>query len=102
MKKSQDLLVKGYVLSRSTEIRNAIAASKFRNARLIGSVARNEAHSDSDIDILVDVTEEASLLDAGRLQAEISEILDSEVDIVMSNTVPTEVLELISKDAVLI
>ncbi len=53
-----------------------------RNVRVFGSVARNEARADSDIDILVDLDSDRSLLDVGGLAMDLSALLGRPVDVV--------------------
>lgn len=48
---------------------------------LFGSYVRNEVDEGSDIDLLVDVPEETTLLDLGRMQRELTETLGVEVHI---------------------
>ncbi|SCL76149.1 hypothetical protein L21_2070 [Methanoculleus chikugoensis] len=45
-------------------------------------MARNEARADSDIDILIDLDPDRSLLDVGGLAMDLSLLLDRPVDVV--------------------
>ena len=49
---------------------------------MFGSVARDEATSDSDIDFLVEFEPSSSLLDLVRLEEALSELLGVDVDVV--------------------
>jgi uncharacterized protein len=53
-----------------------------RNVRIFGSVARGETHEASDIDILVDMEPDRSLLDHAALWLELQELLGTTVDVV--------------------
>lgn len=53
-----------------------------RNIRVFGSVARNEATTDSDVDILVEMEPGRSLLDLTGLQLDLEELLGRDVDVV--------------------
>lgn len=53
-----------------------------RSIAVIGSVARGEAKSDSDIDFLVEFEPSSSLLDLIRLEAALSRLLGVEVDVI--------------------
>jgi len=53
-----------------------------RNIRVFGSVARNEEREDSDIDFLIDLDPDRSLLDMGGLAMDLSQLLDRPVDVV--------------------
>ncbi|MDA0769617.1 MAG: nucleotidyltransferase family protein [Chloroflexi bacterium] len=53
-----------------------------RNIRVFGSVAGNEATTDSDVDILVEMEPGRSLLDLTGLQLDLEELLGRDVDVV--------------------
>lgn len=50
--------------------------------RVFGSVARGEERPDSDIDFLVEMAPDRSLLDVGGLQMDLQETLAHRVDVV--------------------
>jgi predicted nucleotidyltransferase len=52
------------------------------NVRVFGSVARGEARSDSDVDLLVELEPGRSLLDLGGLLMDLQTLLGREVDVV--------------------
>jgi len=52
------------------------------NVRVFGSVARGEADSESDIDLLVDMEPGRSLLDLSGLLIDLEEMLGCNVDVV--------------------
>ncbi|MDY0018567.1 MAG: nucleotidyltransferase family protein [Anaerolineae bacterium] len=52
------------------------------NVRIFGSVARGEAGPNSDVDFLIDLEPDRSLLDMGALLVELQDLLGCEVDIV--------------------
>ena len=56
------------------------------NVRIFGSVARGEAGPDSDIDFLVDMEPDRSLLDVGGLLMELQELLGQKVQVVTENS----------------
>ena len=56
-----------------------------RNIRVFGSVARDEATTDSDVDILVEMEPGRSLLDLTGLQLDLEELLGRDVDVVTEN-----------------
>ena len=51
------------------------------NARIFGSVARGEDDEASDLDILVEPGDDATLFDLARLEREISTVLGCKVDV---------------------
>lgn len=52
-----------------------------RNLRVFGSVARGEASRESDVDLLVDLGAERSLLDLGGLLVALEGLLECKVDV---------------------
>ena len=62
---------------------------KVKKAELLGSAARGELRSNSDVDVLVKLPEEASLLDLGGLYMDLKEALGREVDVVTYGSVNT-------------
>lgn len=52
------------------------------DVRIFGSVAWKEAREDSDIDILIDLDPDRSLLGVGGLAMDLSLLLDRPVDVV--------------------
>ncbi len=69
-------------------IRRIVECHNARNARFFGSVLRNEDVEGSDLDILIDTTSETTLFDVGAIQAEISELLGVEVDVLTPGALP--------------
>lgn len=64
------------------EIIAAARRNKAFNVRVFGSVARGNATFDSDIDLLVNFGEGASLYDLAGLQQDLQELLGYSVDVV--------------------
>ena len=69
------------------------------NLRIFGSVARGEDRPDSDIDFLVDAGR-ISLFTLGGLQAELEELLQVPVDLVISDGIKEGAREQIENGAV--
>ena len=53
-----------------------------RNVRVFGSAARGEVGPDSDVDFLVDLDADRSLLDLGALLMDLQDLLGRKVDLV--------------------
>lgn len=94
----------GTVTAESVSLRAAIAAHRAavdevlsryhaRNPRLFGSVARGEATSTSDIDLLVDLLPGGGneLLRVAGIAEELSELLRTRVDVVTESLLRREV-----------
>lgn len=69
-------------------VRRIVERHHARNARLFGSVLHGDDSDNSDLDILVDTTEDTSLFDIGSIQVELSELLGVEVDVLTPNSLP--------------
>ncbi|MBC8382410.1 MAG: nucleotidyltransferase family protein [Candidatus Cloacimonetes bacterium] len=69
---------------------------------LFGSYVRGEMRDDSDIDILVEIEKDISLLDFVGLKLEIEEVLGRKVDLVEYNTIKPLLRDRILKEQVVI
>ena len=75
------------VKAKREDILKIAAKHGARNVRVFGSVARGEAGPESDIDLLVDMEPDRSLLDLGGLWSDLNELLGRNVDIVTENSI---------------
>lgn len=73
-----------------SEILAIAARRRAVRIRVIGSVARGDARLDSDIDLLVDLQPDASLLDLAGLAGEIEKVLGVDVDVVPARNLKPE------------
>ena len=62
-------------------IRQVVLANRARNPRIFGSVAKGKDTEGSDLDLLVDGTEDTSLFDLARIEIRLSEILGVPVEV---------------------
>jgi predicted nucleotidyltransferase len=69
-------------------IRQIVERYHAANARYFGSVLRGEDTEESDLDILIDPTEETTLFDVGAIQVEISELLGVKVEVLTPGALP--------------
>ena len=69
---------------------------------MFGSVVRGEMREDSDIDILVEIDKDISLLDFVGIKLELEEILGRRVDLVEYKTIKPLLKENILKEQVVI
>lgn len=63
-------------------ILKAVADAGARNVRVFGSVSRGEDGPGSDVDLLVDLPDDITLIGLSRLELEISKIVGVDVDLV--------------------
>jgi predicted nucleotidyltransferase len=75
-----------------------MASFKVREIGLFGSVVRSEQTDDSDIDILVDLPQEADLLDLIGLSQYLEELLRHKVDVVPKGALRSEIREHVLKE----
>ena len=68
--------------------------------RIFGSVARGEDQPGSDIDLLVEFTDEASLLDEIGLRLALADLLRVEVDVVAADSLRGRMPERVLREAV--
>ena len=69
------------------------------NVRIFGSVARAEARPDSDVDFLVNLEANRSLLDLARMLRELQSLLDCPVDVVTEAGLRPRLRSQVLKDA---
>lgn len=69
------------------------------NIRIFGSVARREADTESDIDLLVDVEPGRTLFDLSELLTDLQEMLGRNVDIVTEKSLHSRIRERVLKEA---
>jgi predicted nucleotidyltransferase len=70
------------------------------NVRVFGSIARGEADSKSDIDILVDMEPGRSLFDLGGLLMDLQDLLGHDVDVVTERGLRERIRERVLKEAI--
>ena len=67
-------------------------------AALFGSVVKDQIRADSDIDILVEIEKDISLLDFVGLKLELEQVLKTDVDVVEYDTIKPLLREAILKE----
>ncbi|MCD2172995.1 nucleotidyltransferase family protein [Rhizobium sp. C4] len=69
-------------------IRRIVAAHRASNARIFGSALTGLDGDDSDLDIIVDPSDEMTLFDIGAIRHELGTLLGVEVDVVTPLALP--------------
>lgn len=80
-------------------IRLLVAAHRAMNPRVFGSVARGEDDADSDVDLLVEFTDEATLLDEVGLRLALTDLLHVDVDVIALDTLRGAMRARVLRDA---
>jgi len=88
--------------SRREEILRIAAKHGAHNVRVFGSVARGEADSQSDIDLLVEFKRGTTLLGHAALVQELEDLLGVKVDVVSERGLRDRVRERVLREAVAI
>lgn len=81
-------------------LRGIAAAHGAANVRLFGSFARGEQRPDSDVDVLVDLRPDGTLLDLLAIESEASEVLGRTVEVTTPNLLRSHAREGALRDAV--
>ena len=87
-------------IRRLAEARTALAAHHVKTLYLFGSVARNEASDESDVDLLVEFARTPSLFEFARLRRALSEVLGRPVDLVTRTALKEQLRSRILAEAV--
>ncbi len=70
------------------------------NVRIFGSVARGDASSDSDVDVLVDLQPGRSLFDLGAFLEELKALLGCRVDVVTEKGLRARIRNRVLQEAI--
>ena len=73
-----------------------------KKAAIFGSLAKGEATSSSDVDILVEIKNDMSLLDSVGMKLELEEAINRKVDLVEYETIKPLIREKILNEQVVI
>jgi predicted nucleotidyltransferase len=70
------------------DVRRIVADNHASNARVFGSTVRGEDQDGSDLDLLIDPTEETTFFDIARIQSRLEQLLGVSVDVVTPKALP--------------
>ncbi len=90
---------KALIRENREEIARIAARYGAHNIRLFGSAAREEADEASDLDFLVELDADRSLLDLGGLQFELQELLGCPVDVVTERGLKKRIRDRVIREA---
>ena len=92
--------LKKLIQEKRQEILEIAARHGAYNVRLFGSVARGEADEASDVDILVELEPNRSLLDLGGFLADMQDLLQRRVDVVTERGLKNRIRDRVLQEAV--
>lgn len=81
-------------------IREIASRHRVRNIRVFGSTLHGSDTEDSDLDLLVDPTEETTLMDIAKIQLEVEQLLHVGVDVLTPNALPEKFRAQVMAEAV--
>jgi predicted nucleotidyltransferase len=82
------------------EVLRIAARHGAHHVRVIGSVARGEARPESDVDFLVDLDSDRSLMDHAALMIELEAFLGRKVDVATERGMRPRIRERVMRDAI--
>ena len=88
------------VKTKRSDILELAARHGATNVRLFGSVARNEAGPESDLDVLVDLQSGRSLFDLGGLLMDLQDLLGCQVHLVTEGALHWYIRDRVLNEAV--
>lgn len=84
------------------KIREIILSHRVTSARVFGSVLQGTDEEGSDLDILVEPTEETTLFDLGAIRHELKELLGIPIDVLTPRALPDSFRQQVLSEAELI
>ena len=85
--------------SNRAAMRDIAARHRVHGVRVFGSVVHGTDTDGSDLDLLVEPTEQTTLLDIGKIQFELSELLGIDVDVLTPGALPEILREKVLAEA---
>ena len=80
-------------------IREIALRHRVKNVRVFGSVLHGLDTDGSDLDLLVDPTQETTLMDLAKIELEVGKLLDIKVDVLTPKALPDKFREHVLKEA---
>ena len=85
-----------------SRIREIALSHRVTEVRVFGSVLRGEDNFNSDLDLLVEPTDQTTLMDIGAIRFELKKLLGFEVDVLTPNALPRRFRDQVLREAVLL
>ncbi|MGC8560394.1 MAG: nucleotidyltransferase family protein [Phycisphaerae bacterium] len=85
--------------SNRAAIRQVVNSNRACNARVFGSVLRGQDTEGSDLDILIDPTQDTTLMDVAAIQVELQRLLGVSVDVLTPNALPEKLRRAVIAEA---
>jgi predicted nucleotidyltransferase len=83
-------------------IREIALRHRVNNVRVFGSVLHGDDTDDSDLDLLVDPTNETTLMDIAKIQLEVAKLLNVTVDVLTPKALPDKFRDHVIQEAELV
>ena len=90
------------LVDRREDILRVARSHDARRVWVFGSVARDDARPESDLDLLVDLEPGRSLLDLVAIKQDLEDLLGQEVDVVTEAAVSPSIRDAVLREAVLL
>ena len=84
------------------EVREIALRHRVKNVRVFGSVLHGNDTEDSDLDLLVEPTQETTLFDIGAIRYELKELLGVTVDVLTPRALPDSFRNIVLQEAELL
>lgn len=81
-------------------IRNVVERYHAKNPRVFGSVLHGDDEEGSDLDLLIEPTQETTLMDVASIQVELEKILGVSVDVLTPRALPDRFRQIVLNEAV--
>lgn len=100
LKNTKQSLQKDDVIKLLNSYKPALQEFKVKSLLIFGSVARDEANAESDVDLLVEFEQTIGLFAFVRLQRYLEKILGCKVDLGTPDSLKEDLREVVLKDAI--
>lgn len=80
-------------------IREIALRHRVKNVRVFGSVLHGGDTEESDLDLLVDPTQETTLMDIAKIEVEVARLLNITVDVLTPRALPDKFRDQVIKEA---